>query len=242
MAAASSSGPRPATQSTGVSACHSGASSPLRKNREIRARVICRFERRRGFGVVCRFAHRLSIVLIDQIVEKLDDGRFDLFALRAIERSSRDVLLGELQTRQGDFVIVGRKRPLLEEFLRLVDRLGGVFRQHPLIEQLGWRERRSIAEHHVEECETLDVPAEHHQAYGQRRRENEADRPPKRRPERRGCDHRDRRQAGAVPVQQRLDARGRPAARRPERAPPSTAASTSRDRPRPRAPGETPPR
>ena len=78
----------------------------LSKERELRARIIRRFKRRRGLGVVRRFARRLSIVLIDQIVDKLDNGRFDLFALRAIERSPRDVLLGKLQTRQGDFVIV----------------------------------------------------------------------------------------------------------------------------------------
>ena len=48
------------------------------------------------------------------------------------------------------------------------------------------------------------MAAEHHQAYRQRRRENEADRPPKRGPERCGCNHRYGRQAGAVPVQQRF--------------------------------------
>ncbi len=48
------------------------------------------------------------------------------------------------------------------------------------------------------------MPAEHHQAYRQRRRENEADRAPERCPERCGGDHRDRRQASAVPVQQRF--------------------------------------
>ena len=49
------------------------------------------------------------------------------------------------------------------------------------------------------------MPAKHHQAYRQRRRQDEADRPPQRRPERGRNDDRDRGEAGAVPVDHRLD-------------------------------------
>jgi hypothetical protein len=80
-------------------------------DREIRSRIMHGFERRCGLGVVYRFARRFLIVLIDQVVDDLDNSRLDLFALHAIERSPHNVVLGELQTWQGDFVIVSGKGP-----------------------------------------------------------------------------------------------------------------------------------
>ena len=49
------------------------------------------------------------------------------------------------------------------------------------------------------------MPPEHHEAEGQRRREEEADRPPEPGPEDRRDHHREGRQAGALAVDQRLD-------------------------------------
>ena len=93
----------------------------------------------RGIGLLRRFAHGFSIVLIDQIVNNLEDGRFYILAFRAVERSSNNVVLGELQTRQGDLIIVNRKRPFLEKLLRVIDGLGWILGQHPLIKQFGRR-------------------------------------------------------------------------------------------------------
>jgi len=67
------------------------------------------------------------------------------------------------------------------------------------------RLRRPIAEHHVQEFKALHVPAEHDQTYGQRRGQNQPNRPPQRRPQGGRGNHCDRRKTRAVAVEQRLD-------------------------------------
>jgi hypothetical protein len=46
-------------------------------------------------------------------------------------------------------------------------------REHALVEALGRRQRRAVREHHAEELQPLDVAAEHDEADGQRRGEQQ---------------------------------------------------------------------
>ena len=108
------------------------------------------------------------------------------------------------QPAQGDLVVIGGQGALLQQHLRLVERLVGIARQDALVEALGGRQRRTVAEQHVDELQVLHVPPEHHQAQRERHREDEPNRAPQPGPEDRRDHHRHRRQPGAVAIQQRL--------------------------------------
>ena len=86
-------------------------------------------------------------------------------------------------------------------FLRLLRVVG----EHALVEVLDRRQRRAVAEQHVEEFEPIDVAPEHDEADGERGREQEAHRSPEPGPEQGRDQHRERRDARRVSVDQRLD-------------------------------------
>jgi hypothetical protein len=121
----------------------------------------------------------------------MDQAAPDL-GLREIERAACEVVLRKLQPGQRHLVVVGRERPLLEKLLGFFHGLGGIVGEHALVEDLRRRERRPIPEHHIEKLEALDMSAEHDQADGQGRGENEPNRTPQRGPECRRGDHRHR--------------------------------------------------
>jgi hypothetical protein len=87
----------------------------------------------------------------------------------------------------------------------LLERLVRIAGEHALVEVLGRAQRRPVAEQHVEELEALDMAAEHDEAERQRRRDEEPDRPPEPGPEDRRDNDRERRQAGALAIDERLD-------------------------------------
>ena len=89
--------------------------------------------------------------------------------------------------------------------LGLVGGLGGVAGERALVEALLRRERRLIAEQHVEELESLDMAAEHGEADRHGHGEKQAERAPQPGPEYGRDDDGDRRHAGAVAEHQRLD-------------------------------------
>ena len=88
--------------------------------------------------------------------------------------------------------------------MRLFHRLDGITRQHSLINQLGRCQWRPVAEHDVEEFETVDMSSGNNETNRQRRRQYQADRTPQPGPERRGQDDRYRRQTGAMTKNQRF--------------------------------------
>ena len=187
VAAASSRAVRPATQSTGASPRQPGARSLLAGQGDRRPRP-CAVSTAAAASASCVHRRRcgLPVLLVVQFVDQLADGSFDLFDAWRRRATPVDVVLRKLQALERDLVVIGRERLLLQKFLGLIERLGRVSRQHALIENFRRRQSGPVAEHHVEELQTLDVPAEHHEAYRQRRRKDEADRAPQRRPERCG--------------------------------------------------------
>ena len=66
------------------------------------------------------------------------------------------------------------------------------------------RERRTVAEEHVEKSQKFDVPAKDRETERKRRREQETDRSPHPGPERRGHDHGDWREANTATVKKGL--------------------------------------
>ena len=128
-------------------------------------------------------ASRPTVVVFGQVIDHLEDRSFDLLGLRTVERAACEVVLRELQPGQCHLVVVGQERPLLEKLLGFFHGLGGVLGEHPLVEDLRRRERRPIAEHHIEKLEALNMPAKHHQTHGQRGCENEPNGAPQRGPE-----------------------------------------------------------
>jgi hypothetical protein len=57
-----------------------------------------------------------------------------------------------------DLVVMGDERIGLQEGSRLLGHFDGVAREHPLMEALPRRQRRAIAEHHVEEIRDAERP------------------------------------------------------------------------------------
>ena len=213
----------------------------LRGRRRLRDR---RLLRQRLLGQ--RRADRIRLLLgrrrLDVVGTGRDRATRPLIAslIRSIWAGAEDaaggVVRGELQSLQRDLVVVGRQRALLQQLLGVLERLVGIAGEHALVEVLGRAQRRPVAEQHVEEFEPLDMAAEHDEAEGQRRRDQEqADRPPQPGPEDRRDDDREGRQAGALAVDERLDDVAHERLGDEEQGQPSTASSTSRDRRRRRA-------
>ena len=65
-----------------------------------------------------------------------------------------------------------------DELLELIDGFVRISRERPLVEALGRRQRRLIADHDVDEPQPFDVPSENAEAHRERRRQQQSDRPP----------------------------------------------------------------
>jgi hypothetical protein len=90
-------------------------------------------------------------------------------------------LAAELQAFERHLVVVCRKRPFpFEQQLGLLESLIRVVSEHALVEVLDRRERRSIPEQDVEELQAVDMAPEYDETQRQRRRYDQADRPPTR--------------------------------------------------------------
>ena len=121
------------------------------------------------------------------------------------QRVARQVGLRQGQAAQGDPVVVLGRGPRAHRTTGLQRQLRRVALQCALIEGLGRGQRRAVAQHHLQERQRLHVLARNHQAHRQGRGDQQADRPPHERPERRRQHHGDGGQACAMAVQQRLD-------------------------------------
>ncbi len=56
-----------------------------------------------------------------------------------------------------------------QEFLGIVGGIVGIIRQHAQIEAFFDRQRRLVAQHHIQEFQALDMAAQNHKAHGERR-------------------------------------------------------------------------
>jgi hypothetical protein len=155
---------------------------------------------RRIRGRASRHDSRLfRLVLVGlQVVHDFRDGIANAHHAIVIQKSAIGVGLGELQGFHQDFLIIGMKRLFLEELFRLLGGLDRIPREHSLVDQFRRRQRRPVAQHHIEKFQTVHVPSQYDEANAQRRGQNESDRPPQPRPKGRRGDDRDRREAGIM--------------------------------------------
>lgn len=109
------------------------------------------------------------------------------------------------QHRQADFAVERRDLAVDRLLGRQLDGFLDVVRQQPLVDAGRRVERGLAAEQHVQELQSRQVSADHQQADGERRRHDQADRAPQRRPENSRHHQRYRRQPGARAVKPRLD-------------------------------------
>ena len=141
-AAASSSTPRPATHNTAPGIRHSGAIGlPDTDHRLLPAS--------RAGEPLWR----------GKIADQLHRRAFQPLDLRRGQRPSGDVVGSQLQPLQHDLVVIGQERLLRQVALGLLLDLVRIVRQHPLIKTRLRAQDRTVAEHHVEEFEVLDVPS-----------------------------------------------------------------------------------
>ena len=126
--------------------------------------------------------------MVGKVVDHPFDGFFDPYPVRVIERAPIDVQLSQREPLDRDFVVIDRQGLALEERFGLMRGLVGVVGEQALIKALLRRQRRLVAEQHLEELQMLDMPPQHNQAHGQRRRQEQPDRPPEQCPES-GGDH-----------------------------------------------------
>ncbi len=143
--------------------------------------------------------------MVGKIVDDPVDGFFDPNPAGVIERAAIDVELSQRQPPDRDLVVIGRQGFVLEERFGSMRGLAWVVREHVLIETFFRRQRRLVAEQHLEKLQVLDMPPQHDQAHGQRRRQQQSDRPPQQRPERGGDQHRDAGKPRAVTIEPGLD-------------------------------------
>ena len=76
-------------------------------------------------------------VLIGKRVDDDIGGIANIGQSRRLERPAVGIGLRQAQPFDDDLVVVVDQRALLDVLLRLLDRLGGITRQHALIEALG---------------------------------------------------------------------------------------------------------
>ena len=148
---------------------------------------------------------RRWVVAVGKVVDEPVDGFFNPYPVGVIERSPIDVELSQREPLDRDFVVIDRQRFVLEERFGFMRGLVGIVCQHALVEALLRRQRRLVAEQHLEELQMLDMPPQHNQAHGQRRRQQQPDRSPKQSPKSGGDQHRDAGKARAVAIEPGLD-------------------------------------
>ena len=214
-AAVSSSAVRPATQRIARALRQSGSmadgSSRSLRSRSLplraRMRFVERFAGRPRCWTLRPLAWRLlgKKVVIRKRVDHDSRGLAQVGSRSASSASRSASACARRKALDHDVVVVLDERAVLDHALGLLDGLGRIAGEHALIEAFGRRQRRRIAEQHAQELEPLDVTAEHDQHHRQRDGQQETDRSPQQRPERGGENDRQRRQAGALALHDRLD-------------------------------------
>ena len=136
-----------------------------------------------------------------QLPRRIDDGRF--FVRRQALLQAVALRIVERRQQQG---VVHRARGLgLDVPLDEVGRLALIAGQQALVIAILRRERGRVGHQRPDELETWHVLAEHDKAHGQRRRHEQAERPPEPRPERHGREQRHLRDAGRPGIQHRFE-------------------------------------
>ena len=73
--------------------------------------------------------------LFYEIIDEFGDGRPDHVSTLEVQCAGGQIDLSQLEPRQDDPVVIGGKRPLLQELRRLLASFRCIPRQHPLIEE-----------------------------------------------------------------------------------------------------------
>ena len=92
-----------------------------------------------------------------------------------------------------------------QEFLGVLGGVIGIIRQHAQIEAFIHRQRRLIAQHHIQEFQALNMTAQHHETHGERGGEQKTHCAPQQSPEYRRHQHRHRRKTHAAAVDKGFD-------------------------------------
>ena len=101
---------------------------------------------------------RVSVLfkLVDELLHRIADKQ----ELGRIEHAPQRIFGRELETAEGDVVVISRERPRAQQQLGLILHLVGITCQHALVETLGRTERWPVAEKHIEEFQPIHMPAE----------------------------------------------------------------------------------
>ncbi len=94
------------------------------------------------------------------------------------EDAARRVPGRQFERLQHHVLVIRGERAMLEDQLGMAQHLLGIAREDALVEVLHGCQRGPVAEQHVEELEMVGMAPEHHEAGGERRREQQAHRPP----------------------------------------------------------------
>ena len=155
-----------------------------------------------------RFARRdrlcIRRILIGQFVEQIIHTADDPKAV--LRRGNVGVILArETEHLQADIVVECKFRVLFDFRFSDLDHLVDIARDQSLINAGRHIQCRLRTKQHMEKLQLWQMAADDKQAYCQRRREDQSDRPPESRPERRCGDQRNCREPRARTVKQRLD-------------------------------------
>src|SRR6266566_7075910 len=140
-----------------------------------------------------------------QLLDQFTHGSVDANDVLFVERTARVVYLRQQQPRQHDFIVISRQGTALEHLFGLVDGFVGVPGEYALVEALGGTQRRRVSNQNIEKLQPFDMPPEDAETNRQRGRKQKTHWSPQPGPKGGRNDHRDRREAGAVPVHHRLD-------------------------------------
>ena len=91
--------------------------------------------------------------MVGKIIDDRVDGFFDPYPMIMIERTPVDVQLSQCQAPDRDLVVIGRQGIVLEELFGLMRGLVGVVGEHALIKAFLRRQRRLVAEQHLEKLQ-----------------------------------------------------------------------------------------
>src|ERR1700737_1214909 len=132
---------------------------------------------------------RRQVLLIGNVAGKFTDGVSNLCETFRVKGAALSISLRQLQTLQGDLIIVRSQRPFFQELFGLFGSFRRVTSKHPLVKDFGGRKSWSVPKHDVKEFQAFHMTPKHNKAYRQRRSEDEPNGTPKRGPKRRRRNH-----------------------------------------------------
>ena len=128
-----------------------------------------------GLDGVCRILAQLLYDLLDHI------AHLELLFVRQLSVRRIAVRQGESSHRHG--IVVGGQGPVPKSLFSHVGGFRTITGEKPLVEALLGVKRGLVAEQNLDERQRFDVAAKHHQTHGQRRSQQQPNRPPQQRPE-----------------------------------------------------------